>query len=37
MNRQDLDELPQEVRDEMKFVPAKTLEEVLAVALPRAT
>jgi ATP-dependent Lon protease len=34
MNEQDLAELPQEVRDEMTFVPVKTLEEVLAVALP---
>jgi ATP-dependent Lon protease len=36
MNEQDLAELPQEVRDEMKFVPVRTLEEVLSVALPPA-
>ena len=34
MNEQDLSELPEEVRREMKFVPVKTLEEVLRVALP---
>jgi ATP-dependent Lon protease len=34
MNEQDLAELPQEVRREMTFVPARTLEEVLKVALP---
>ncbi len=34
MNEPDLAELPQEVRDEMTFVPARTLEDVLKVALP---
>jgi ATP-dependent Lon protease len=34
MNEQDLSELPQDVRTEMKFMPVRTLEEVLAVALP---
>ncbi len=34
MNEQDLAELPEEVRREMTFVPARTLEEVLKVALP---
>jgi ATP-dependent Lon protease len=34
MNEQDLAELPQEVRREMTFVPARTLEEVLKAALP---
>jgi ATP-dependent Lon protease len=34
MNEQDLAELPPEVRTEMKFVPARTLEDVLKVALP---
>jgi ATP-dependent Lon protease len=34
MNEPDLAELPEEVRREMTFVPARTLEEVLAVALP---
>jgi ATP-dependent Lon protease len=34
MNEQDLSELPAEVRAEMTFVPARTLEDVLKVALP---
>jgi ATP-dependent Lon protease len=34
MNSQDLVELPEEVRREMTFVPAATLEDVLRVALP---
>jgi ATP-dependent Lon protease len=34
MNVQDLDELPPEVRREMTFVPARTLEDALKVALP---
>jgi ATP-dependent Lon protease len=34
LNEQDVEELPQEVRREMRFVPVATLEEVLAVALP---
>ncbi len=34
MNVQDLDELPADVRREMTFVPARTLEDVLKVALP---
>jgi ATP-dependent Lon protease len=34
MNVQDLDELPEEVRQEMTFVPARTLDDVLKVALP---
>jgi ATP-dependent Lon protease len=34
MNEPDLAELPEEVRREMRFVPVRTLEEVLAVALP---
>jgi ATP-dependent Lon protease len=33
MNEPDLSELPEEVRREMTFVPAQTLEEVLSVAL----
>ena len=37
MNRQDLAELPEEVRDDMTFVPVATLEEVLRVALPAST
>jgi ATP-dependent Lon protease len=32
-NEQDLDELPEEVRREMTFVPAERIEEVLEVAL----
>jgi ATP-dependent Lon protease len=34
MNTQDLAELPEEVRNEMTFVPARTLEDVLKQALP---
>jgi ATP-dependent Lon protease len=34
MNTQDLVELPEEVRREMTFVPAETLQDVLSVALP---
>jgi ATP-dependent Lon protease len=34
MNEQDLVELPAEVRAEMTFVPVRTFEEVLKVALP---
>jgi ATP-dependent Lon protease len=33
-NVQDLAELPDEVRHDMAFVPAETLEDVLRVALP---
>jgi len=33
-NEQDLSELPAEVREDMTFVPVRTLEEALAVALP---
>jgi ATP-dependent Lon protease len=36
MNEPDIAELPEEVRREMTFVPARTLEEVLRVALPAA-
>jgi ATP-dependent Lon protease len=34
MNEQDLTELPPDVRQEMTFVPARTLEDVLKIALP---
>jgi ATP-dependent Lon protease len=34
MNEQDLSELPEEVRTDMTFVPVRTLEEVLRIALP---
>jgi ATP-dependent Lon protease len=34
MNEPDLEELPPEVRQDMTFVPARTLEDVLKVALP---
>jgi ATP-dependent Lon protease len=34
-NRADLAELPPEVRNGMQFVPVGTLEQVLAVALPK--
>ena len=37
MNRQDLAELPEEVRQDMRFVPVSTLEEVLRIALPAST
>ena len=37
LNRQDLAELPDEVKEDMRFVPVSTLEEVLRVALPAAT
>src|SRR6185295_9197644 len=33
-NEPDLDELPPEVRNTVRFVPVKTLEEVLQIALP---
>jgi len=34
MNEPDLQDLPEEVRKEMTFVAARTLDEVLRVALP---
>ncbi len=34
LNAPDLKELPQELRDTMHFIPVRTLEEVLKVALP---
>jgi ATP-dependent Lon protease len=34
LNEPDIKELPEELRKEMVFIPAKTLEEVLKVALP---
>ncbi len=37
MNRQDLAELPEEVRNDMQFVPVSTLEDVLRIALPAST
>jgi ATP-dependent Lon protease len=37
LNRQDLAELPDEVKRDMRFVPVSTLEEVLRVALPAGT
>ena len=37
LNKVDADELPEEVRREMTFVPVNTLEEVLRVALPAGT
>jgi ATP-dependent Lon protease len=36
-NRADLAELPAEVRNGMQFVPVETLEQALAVALPKAS
>ena len=35
-NLDDLHELPEDVRKKMRFVPARTLDDVLAVALPPA-
>jgi ATP-dependent Lon protease len=35
LNESDLAELPPEVKNGMQFVPARTLEDVLTVALPR--
>jgi ATP-dependent Lon protease len=35
MNEADVTELPEEVRRDMTFVPVETLEQVIAVALPR--
>ena len=37
MNQPDIEELPEEVRREMTFIPVSTLEEVLRVALPATT
>jgi ATP-dependent Lon protease len=37
MNRSDLSDLPPEVRDDIRFVPVSTLEEVLRIALPAST
>jgi ATP-dependent Lon protease len=37
MNRHDIAELPAEVRDDIRFVPVSTLEEVLRIALPAST
>jgi ATP-dependent Lon protease len=34
-NKADLEEVPQEVRDELEFVPVSRLDEVLAAALER--
>jgi ATP-dependent Lon protease len=36
LNMEAVTELPEEVRNEMTIVPVRTLEEVLAVALPVA-
>ncbi len=36
LNAPDLEELPDEVKREMKFVPAQTLDDVLRIALPGA-
>jgi ATP-dependent Lon protease len=35
LNEPDLEEIPDELRRDLTFVPVRTLEEVLAVALPR--
>jgi ATP-dependent Lon protease len=36
MNEPDLAELPPDLRADMQFVPARTLDDVLQVALPAA-
>jgi ATP-dependent Lon protease len=36
LNEPDIEELPEDVRKEMTFIPVSTLEEALAVALPGA-
>jgi ATP-dependent Lon protease len=36
MNEADLTELPEEVRRELRFIPVRTLEEALKIALPDA-
>jgi ATP-dependent Lon protease len=36
LNEPDLEEIPDDLRRDLTFVPVRTLEEVLAVALPRA-
>jgi ATP-dependent Lon protease len=35
LNEPDLKELPEELRKDMRFVPVETLEQVLAIALPK--
>ena len=37
LNEPDIEELPEEVRRDMAFIPVSTLEEVLRVALPATT
>ena len=37
MNRHDIAELPAEVRDDIRFVPVSTLDDVLRIALPAST
>ncbi|HTI39532.1 MAG TPA: endopeptidase La [Vicinamibacterales bacterium] len=37
MNEEDIAELPDEVRNDMRFVPAETLQDVLKVALPEVS
>jgi ATP-dependent Lon protease len=34
LNEPDLEELPEEIRREMTFVPVETLEQVIKVAIP---
>ena len=33
-NKRDLEEIPEEIRDKMKFHPVETMDEVLCIALP---
>jgi ATP-dependent Lon protease len=35
LNEPDLKELPEEIRKDMRFAPVETLEQVLAIALPK--
>jgi ATP-dependent Lon protease len=35
-NEQDLSDMPEEVKKDIRFVPAETLQDVLRVALPDA-
>jgi ATP-dependent Lon protease len=35
LNEPDLKELPEEIRKDMRFAPVESLEQVLAIALPK--
>ena len=36
-NKKDLDEIPEEIRDQMKFHPVETMDQVLCIALPASS